>query len=197
MNWDSYFYEICKTVSKNSKCLSRQIGSVLVRDKSIISTGYNGPPIGVPPCSIRHRYDDNLWNLLNSSHQGLTYIKDKLSKCFISKEPSDQYKRETIILDQCPRRILGFKSGEGIEICVAGHSERNSLINAAKNGICTKGTTMYMTCPIPCTQCLIEIVNSGVEEIVVTSLDFYDKSSKYILETSGLKYRLFNCIIEK
>lgn len=48
--WDSYFLSICKAVGSNSKCLSRKIGSILVKDKVIICTGYNGPPRGVPHC---------------------------------------------------------------------------------------------------------------------------------------------------
>ena len=48
--WDPYFLDICRSVSTKSPCLSRQIGAILVRDNSIISTGYNGPPRGIPHC---------------------------------------------------------------------------------------------------------------------------------------------------
>ena len=48
--WDLYFHGICKAVSSKSPCLSRKIGAILVRDKSIVSTGYNGPPRGYPHC---------------------------------------------------------------------------------------------------------------------------------------------------
>ena len=50
MNFDQYMIEIATTVAMNSKCKSRQIGAVLVRDKAVISTGYNGPPRGVSHC---------------------------------------------------------------------------------------------------------------------------------------------------
>ena len=50
INWDQYFHSICLTVSSKSPCLSRHIGVVLARDHSILSTGYNGPPRGVPHC---------------------------------------------------------------------------------------------------------------------------------------------------
>jgi dCMP deaminase len=46
-----------------SKCLSRQVGSVLVRDKHVIATGFNGPPSGVPHCDHRDnagKYVDNV-----------------------------------------------------------------------------------------------------------------------------------------
>ena len=50
MNFDAYMIEIAATVAINSKCKSRKIGAVLVRDKAIISTGYNGPARGVSHC---------------------------------------------------------------------------------------------------------------------------------------------------
>jgi len=48
MTWDSYFLSLCETVSSNVKCPSRQIGVVIARDKSVVSTGYCGPPSGFP-----------------------------------------------------------------------------------------------------------------------------------------------------
>ena len=49
--WDHYFLEICRTIAKNSKCQSRQLGAVIVRDKAIVATGYNGPARGVSHCT--------------------------------------------------------------------------------------------------------------------------------------------------
>jgi len=50
-NWDKYFLGLAQAVADNSKCYSRHIGAVLVRDKFIVSTGYNGAPIGYPHCT--------------------------------------------------------------------------------------------------------------------------------------------------
>ena len=72
---------------------------------------------------------------------------------------------------------MGYKSGEGLQWCIAGHAERNSLINSARMGIKTKHTTLYMDCGIPCTPCLVEIINAGVSEIVVSKTSFYDSSA--------------------
>lgn len=49
-HWDSYFLEIAQTVAKRSTCLRRQVGAVIVRDKQILSTGYNGAPTGIAHC---------------------------------------------------------------------------------------------------------------------------------------------------
>ncbi len=48
--WDTYFHGICDAVAMKSSCLSRQIGAILVRDKSVLATGYNGPPRGFTHC---------------------------------------------------------------------------------------------------------------------------------------------------
>lgn len=49
-SWSEYFMTIAKLVSKRSTCLRRNIGAVLVKDKRIIATGYNGAPTGIRHC---------------------------------------------------------------------------------------------------------------------------------------------------
>ena len=49
-SWSEYFMTIAKLVSKRSTCLRRNIGAVLVKDKRIIATGYNGAPTGISHC---------------------------------------------------------------------------------------------------------------------------------------------------
>jgi len=44
---------------------------------------------------------------------------------------------------QCPRRVLGYSSGEGLHLCVAGHAERNALINASRHGISFEAVGLY------------------------------------------------------
>ena len=48
--WDSYFMKIAEDVAVRSTCDRAKVGSVLVRDKHIISTGYNGSPAGLEHC---------------------------------------------------------------------------------------------------------------------------------------------------
>ena len=50
MSWDEYFMEMAKLASKRSTCLRRQVGAVIVQDKHVIATGYNGAPKGIPHC---------------------------------------------------------------------------------------------------------------------------------------------------
>jgi dCMP deaminase len=48
--WDEYFLEIAQVVSKRSTCLRRFYGAVIVKDRVIVSTGYNGSPRGEANC---------------------------------------------------------------------------------------------------------------------------------------------------
>ena len=49
--WDDYFMKITQTVTERSTCLRRHVGAVLVLDKHILATGYNGSPRGLKHCS--------------------------------------------------------------------------------------------------------------------------------------------------
>ena len=50
-SWDEYFSRIAREVATRSTCLRRQVGAILVLDKRILSTGYNGAPRGVRHCA--------------------------------------------------------------------------------------------------------------------------------------------------
>lgn len=49
-SWDEYFLEVAGLVSKRSTCLRRSVGAVLVKEKKILATGYNGAPSGIRHC---------------------------------------------------------------------------------------------------------------------------------------------------
>jgi dCMP deaminase len=138
--WDIYYHDICLAVAKKSSCLSRKIGAILVRDKSIVSTGFNSPARGYPHCK-----------------------------------------------DTCPRRLLGFKSGEGLIHCPAAHAEGNCIANAARIGASTIDSILYMNSIIPCKDCAVLLINAGIVEIVVDNLDPYHAMSLDILKNVSLR----------
>ncbi|MFH0916124.1 MAG: cytidine/deoxycytidylate deaminase family protein [bacterium] len=52
-DWEDYFMEIARVVSTRASCLRRQVGAVLVKNRQILATGYNGVPRGLRHCSDR------------------------------------------------------------------------------------------------------------------------------------------------
>jgi len=49
-SWDKYFMQITELVATRSTCLRRSVGAVIVKNKRILTTGYNGPPEGLKHC---------------------------------------------------------------------------------------------------------------------------------------------------
>lgn len=123
--YDEVFLNVAFEISKLSKCISYQVGCVLVKDKRIISIGYNGTPSGFTNCC------------------------DK----FIGK-----FDRE-----------IHHNWSSNFEV----HAEMNCLLYACKNGICTDGTTMYLTMK-PCHNCLKNIITAGVNKVYYKNE--YDKA---------------------
>ena len=59
LNWENYFMNIAKEVVTRSTCNRKHVGAVIVRDKTILSTGYNGSIKGLPHCDeIGHEMVD-------------------------------------------------------------------------------------------------------------------------------------------
>ena len=169
--WDRYFYGISEAVSKNSSCLSRQIGAVLVRDQSVIATGYNGPPRDIPHCDSLDRRE---------------YLIEKLK--LTGLDVSNMRAK----LDECPRKILGYKSGEGLDICIAAHAERNLLNQCARLGVSAQGAVLYMNAKIlPCKECFLELIQCGVKEVVCAEFNSYN-DIEWLVHFSKIGVRVFD-----
>lgn len=51
-SWNEYFIEIAELVSQRSTCLRRKVGAVVVKDRQILCTGYNGAPSRITHCEV-------------------------------------------------------------------------------------------------------------------------------------------------
>lgn len=49
-SWDEYFMDITRVVASRSTCLRRRVGAVIVKDKRLLTSGYNGAPQGLAHC---------------------------------------------------------------------------------------------------------------------------------------------------
>ncbi len=60
-DWDSYFMKIAEDVSTRSTCIRRSVGAIIVKEKRILSTGYNGAPTNISHCTpetcLRTKYN--------------------------------------------------------------------------------------------------------------------------------------------
>lgn len=61
VGWDPYFMNIAREVSTRSTCDRKHVGAVIVRDKTILSTGYNGSLRGLPHC-------DEVGHMMENDH---------------------------------------------------------------------------------------------------------------------------------
>ena len=110
-SWDEYFLQIADLVSTRATCPRLHVGAVLVKERMIISTGYNGAPKKTDQC-------DQVGCLMVDGH--------------------------------CARAL---------------HAEENAVIQAAYNGISTRGSTLYVK-NFPCDRCAKVIINAGVKRVV-------------------------------
>lgn len=169
--WDTYFHSICIAVASKSSCLSRQIGAILVRDHSIVSTGYNGPARGIPHCG----------------HDRI--MTDKTLVKYLGRDV--EIAPRQAMNTTCPRRILDYESGTHMELCPAQHAEANCISNAARLGVSVLDTTLYMNCIIPCKNCFGALINAGIVEIVVDDAKPYDIHTQFQIDNSNIKIRSF------
>jgi dCMP deaminase len=51
-SWNEYFMDITRLVARRSTCMRRQVGAVMVKEKNILATGYNGTPSGIKHCDV-------------------------------------------------------------------------------------------------------------------------------------------------
>ena len=108
--WDEYFMNIATVVASRSTCDRKFVGAVIVRDKTILSTGYNGSIRKLEHCSeVGHMMEN----------------------------------------DHCVATI---------------HAECNAILQAAKNGVCIDGATIYTTAS-PCWPCFKMIANAGIKKV--------------------------------
>lgn len=73
--WDQRFMDIAKLVSGWSSCYkpNRQVGAVIVRDKRILTTGYNGAPQGIPSCKERSECIRENLGIASGTRQEICY----------------------------------------------------------------------------------------------------------------------------
>lgn len=94
-SWHEYFMTIAKQVASRSTCLRRHVGAVMVKDRHILATGYNGAPTGTKHCTTCLRQEMGIpsgerHEICRASHAEMNAIV-QAAKHGVSLEGSDLY----------------------------------------------------------------------------------------------------------
>ncbi|CCU86097.1 MULTISPECIES: dCMP deaminase family protein [Mesotoga] len=90
---------------------------------------------------------------------------------------------------ECIRDALGIPSGQNQEICYAAHAEQNAIAQAAKFGIATNGSTIYVT-HRPCSICARLIINAGIKRVVFSE-GYPDPLTEFMFEKTNVTMTQF------
>ena len=71
--WDKRFMELTEEVSGWASCIRRKVGAIIVRDKRVMTTGYNGAPSGIASCVEREECMRDKMNIPSGTHAELCY----------------------------------------------------------------------------------------------------------------------------
>ncbi|MDD5110631.1 MAG: dCMP deaminase family protein [Patescibacteria group bacterium] len=119
-SWDDYFMAIAKLVATRSTCDRLHAGAVLVKDKRIISTGYNGSPPGLPHC-------DDVGHLLEEGHCVRTVHAEHNAILQAAAQGATSTRGSTIYLNYSPCiHCCKYLLAAGIVRVVVGKIYRNS-----------------------------------------------------------------------
>jgi len=105
-NWDKYFLRMAREAASNSKCKSKtgKKGAVIAYGKKFVSTGYSGPPAGIPEC----------W--------------ERIPNVFVGGQMWSP-----VNMWDCPRAVLSLQSGQNLDMCLSCHAEVNAIIFAYRD----------------------------------------------------------------
>ncbi|KDE04746.1 hypothetical protein MVLG_04803 [Microbotryum lychnidis-dioicae p1A1 Lamole] len=166
-SWDPYFMLLASLASLRSNCMKRRVGAVLVREKRVVSTGYNGTPRGMRNCN------DGGCGRCNSGSSG---------RVLATNADHDTANSTS---------LTSIRMGEGLDECLCLHAEENALLEAGRERVSgggTEGATLYCnTCP--CLRCTVKIVQCGVIEVVYSLSYSMDAASRRVLEEASVGLR--------
>lgn len=121
-SWDDYFMAIAKIVGTRSTCDRLRAGAVLVKDKRIISTGYNGSPPGLPHCDeVGHLMEEG--HCVRTVHGEHNAILQAATVSGTNTRGSTMYTKYSPCL-HCSKYIVAA----GVERIVMGKVYRNSNV---------------------------------------------------------------------
>lgn len=145
-NKHKLFIDMATLVAGQSTCCRLQVGAVLVKEGRVISIGFNGVPSGQIHC-------------------------EDLFKAEYDTEYNKTYPTFEEFIKSAPFKEVHGKFSNDNEL----HAEQNAILFAAKNGIQTAGSHLYITLS-PCINCAKVIITAGIQKVYYKEL--YDRSTE-------------------
>lgn len=162
---DEYFMELAHHLARRSTCFRRSVGAVIVKDKHLLATGYNGVPRGLTHCIHTGCIRMGNPNLELFEVRSVEEIRSFFSK--YHEVPSGQYH----------------------ELCTGVHAEENAIIQSAYFGVSIRDAEVFTT-TFPCVNCARIMINARIRRVVYDA-DYVDPISKGLLAESDLAVEKF------
>jgi deoxycytidylate deaminase len=95
----------------------------------------------------------------------------------------EEFLRQYVGKEICPRRIINAGPGQRTELCSCGHAERHAITNAA----CPlQGMVIFCWCGVPCLQCTDAIIQAGIKEVHCVIQPDYHTKSRWLFEKANV-----------
>ena len=162
LRYDKFFSETAKLSAKMSFCERRKVGAILTKDTRIISNGWNGTVSGEDNCC-----EEDFGEVSDIEHRFLNIIKEN----DFENEAKEYCSEYGLIFESIKKEDKKYKlKYRRPKIRTKNsvvHAEANAIAYAAKEGISTKGCSLYVTLS-PCINCANLIIQAGIKEVIYT-----------------------------
>jgi deoxycytidylate deaminase len=157
---DEMLMNVAHSATHGSKCLKRQVGSVIALGSEPLASGYNENPKGLKPCIEQFGacYRDIV------RHEQYEQLATAEVKCPYCGEAIQHNLLPPWRCPACNRKLDDvFFPDRAMKWCTALHAEERAIINAAGKDL--SQTTLYTT-TFPCTLCAEKIIHAGIRDVV-------------------------------
>jgi dCMP deaminase len=141
---DKHYLRIAREISNLSYAIRRKVGCVIVKDRQMISDGYNGTPSGFP-------------NVCES----VVCTSKWIHGCIVDAMPID----EVLSQPECIERCKECKYCNLVTKPYVLHAEANAITKLSKSTMSADGATLYVT-DEPCFECSKLIIQSNIKRVV-------------------------------
>lgn len=160
-----YAMYVAHATAARSLAGSRKVGAVLVRDASVVSAGYNDVPLGQTPDVVAGKDTSELLKEAN--------VTDTVHRLIEAGWVPPECGESDTPAKQALEALRGGELLNVIEYQRPVHAEAQAIDDAARRGVATAGTDMYVT-TFPCHLCFKHVLSAGVSR--VRYIDPYSKS---------------------